>query len=254
MTRRARSQIPASGDWRAARSDAFATVRLIESLTSSASGSASNVLRWLRATRAPVAARDCHLAGTPAEHPVIDEVVAELAELGVRRPLRFVWSIDGSGVEEDVPDVIHLHRTMLVAERAPAPVIAASERYAALTLRATIRHEIGHALLFARPRDARRPAFRRLFGDVRTTYRVGTVVQEVGRRVTRHGGLANPRYQHVVSLYAASHPHEQFAEAVRVALGAGANRDAIRAWGATHGVGERAITQIEYAADWLQGY
>jgi hypothetical protein len=212
------------------------------------------VLRWLRATRAPVAARDRHLAGTPAEHPIIDEVIAELAALGVRQHLRFVWSIDGSGVEEDVPDVIHLHRTMLVAERAPAAVISEAERYAALTLRATIRHEVGHALLFARPRDARRPAFRRLFGDVRAKYRVGTVLQEVGRRIERHGGLANPRYQNVVSLYAASHPHEQFAEAVRVALGAHGQRDAIHAWAAEHGAGPHAIEQIEYAANWLASY
>jgi hypothetical protein len=201
-----------------------------------------------------VAARERHLAGTPAEHPTIDEVVAELAALGVRTRLRFVWSIDGSGVEEDVPDVIHLHRTMLVAERAPAAVVAESERYAALTLRATIRHEVGHALLFARPRDARRPAFRRLFGDVRSKYRVGTVVQEVGRRIARHGGLANPRYQHVVSLYAATHPHEQFAEAVRVALGAKGKREAIQAWGTEHGAGAHAIEQIEYAAAWLASY
>jgi hypothetical protein len=212
------------------------------------------VLRWLRATRAPVAARERHLAGTPAEHAIIDEVVADLRELGVRAKLRFVWSIDGSGVEEDVPDVIHLHRTMLVAERAPSRVIAEAERYAALTLASTIRHEVGHALLFARPHDARRPAFRRLFGDVRTKYRVGTVIQEVGKRVTRNGGLANPRYQHVVSLYAASHPHEQFAEAVRVALGAKGDRDAIHAWGTEHGAGARAIEQIEFAADWLATY
>jgi hypothetical protein len=185
---------------------------------------------------------------------MIDEVVAELAEIGVRPRLRFVWSIDGSGVEEDVPDVIHLHRTMLVAERAPAEVIADSERYAALTLRATIRHEVGHALLFARPRDARRSAFRRLFGDVRAKYRVGTVIEEVGRRIERHGGLANPRYQHVVSLYAATHPHEQFAEAVRVALGAKGQRDAIHAWAAQHGAGAHAIAQIEYAAAWLASY
>jgi len=211
-------------------------------------------MRWLRATRAPVAARERHLAGTTAEHPIIDEVLEDLAALGVRTRLRFVWSIDGSGVEEDVPDLIHLHRTMLVAERAPTVVVAESERYAALTLRATIRHEVGHALLFARPRDARRPAFRRLFGDVRAKYRVGTVLQEVGRRIARHGGLANPRYQHVASLYAASHPHEQFAEAVRVALGAKGEHDAIRAWAAEHGAGVRAIEQIDYAAAWLSSY
>lgn len=212
------------------------------------------MLRWLRRSRGPVAARERHLAGTPVDHPIVDEVVAELAALGVRSRLRFLWSIDGSGVEEDVPEVIHLHRTMLLAERAPADVVTASERYAALTLRATIRHEVGHALLFARPRDARRPAFRRLFGDVRVQYRVGTVLHEVGHRIARHGGLANPKYQQVVSLYAASHPHEQFAEAVRVALGARTERDAIHAWAARHRAGEHAIAQIEYAADWLQSY
>jgi hypothetical protein len=219
-----------------------------------ATSNESRVLHWLRATRAPVAARERHLAGTVAEHPIIDDAVAELAAIGVRTKLRFVWSIDGSGVEEDVPDVIHLHRTMLVAERAPARVIADAERYAALTLGSTIRHEVGHALLFARPRDARRPAFRRLFGDVRIKYRVGTVIEEVGRRVARHGGLANPRYQHVVSLYAATHPHEQFAEAVRVALGARGEREAIHAWAERYRVGVRAIEQIEYAAEWLASY
>lgn len=216
--------------------------------------SANTVLRWLRASRAPVAVREHHLAGAPAEHPIIDEVLGELLALGVRAKLRIVWSIDGSGVEEDVPEVIHLHRTMLVAERAPAEVVAESERYAALTLRATIRHEVGHALLFARPRDARRPAFRRLFGDVSAKYRVGTVIQEVGRRIARHGGLANPRYQNVVSLYAASHPHEQFAEAVRVALGAKGEREGIRAWADRHGAGPHAVQQIQYAADWLHSY
>ena len=252
MTRRGLSRTAAPSSASAIRGVCYG--RSIESLAASASASATSVLRWLRATRAPVAARERHLAGTIAEHPVIDEVGAELAALGVRTRLRFVWSIDGSGVEEDVPEVIHLHRTMLVAERAPARVVEESERYAALTLRATIRHEIGHALLFARPRDARRPAFRRLFGDVRTAYRVGTVVQEVGRRVVRHGGLANPRYRHVVSLYAAAHPHEQFAEAVRVALGAGGDRGAIATWGTRHGAGPRAIAQVEYAADWLASY
>ena len=113
------------------------------------------LLRWLRATRGPVPARDRHLAGTPAEHPVIDEVLAELAALGVRPDVAFVWSIEGSGVEEEVPGVIHLHRTMLIAERIPKHVIELSERYSALTFRATIRHELGHALLFARPLAAR---------------------------------------------------------------------------------------------------
>ena len=185
---------------------------------------------------------------------MIDAVLAELATFGVRPPVRFVWSIEGSGVEEDVPHVIHIHRTMLLAERIPRAVVEMSERYSALTLRATIRHELGHALLFAAPRISRTPAFRRLFGDVRATYRVGTVADEVGRRIRRHGGLDNPRYRHVVSLYAASHPHEQFAEAVRVAIATGGEPAMIARWAARHDAGDHAIAQIEFAAGWLGSY
>ncbi len=157
-------------------------------------------------------------------------------------------------MEEETRDVIHIHRTMLMAERAPSAVVAISERYAALTLRATIRHELGHALLFCRPRASRTPAFRRLFGDVRTKYRVGTVVDEITKRIRRHGGLANPRYRRVVSLYAASHPHEQFAEAFRVALATGGDADAIAAWAERHDAGPHVVAQIAYAAGWLASY
>ena len=181
-------------------------------------------------------------------------MLGELAPFGVRHAIRFVWSVEGSGVEEEVPDVIHIHRRMLIAERAPPAVVALSERYAALTLRATIRHELGHALLFCRPRASRTPAFRRLFGDVRQAYRVGTVADEISRRIRCHGGLANPRYQRVVSLYAASHPHEQFAEAVRVALATGGDPAAITGWAAHHAAGPHAVAQITYAATWLASY
>ncbi len=212
------------------------------------------LLRWLRVTRGPVPARERHLAGKPASHPAIDAVLGEVASFGVQPEVRFVWSIEGSGVEEDVPHVIHLHRTMLAAERVPRALVELSERYSALTLRATIRHELGHSLLFARPRTARTPAFRRLFGDVRRAYRVGTVVDEVGRRIRRHGGLANPRYRRVVSLYAASHPHEQFAEAVRIALATRGDRGAIDRWANRHGAGAHAVAQIRFCADWLGAY
>ncbi|MBL0219078.1 MAG: putative zinc-binding metallopeptidase [Myxococcales bacterium] len=185
---------------------------------------------------------------------MIDEVLAELATFGVRPQVQFVWSIEGSGVEEEVPQVIHLHRTMLVADRIPRQIVELSERYSALTFRATIRHELGHALLFAAPRVARTPAFRRLFGDVRTKYRVGTVVDEVGRRIRRHGGLTNPRYRRVVSLYAATHPHEQFAEAVRIALATLGDRAEIEQWATRHAAGKHAVAQIEFAASWLASY
>jgi len=212
------------------------------------------LLRWLRITRGPVPARERHLAGAPARHPVIDEVLAELASFGVSPEVRFVWSVEGSGVEEDAPRVIHLHRTMLRADRIPRAIVELSERYSALTFRATIRHELGHSLLFAQPRFARTPQFRRLFGDVRRAYRVGTVVDEVGKRIRRHGGLANPRYRRVVSLYAATHPHEQFAEAVRIALATRGDRAQIARWADRHGAGTHAVAQIELAADWLGSY
>jgi hypothetical protein len=201
-----------------------------------------------------VAKHERHLAGTPAQHPLIDEVLGELAVFGVRPAIRFVWSVEGSGVEEEVPDVIHLHRRMLIAERAPRGLVSLSERYAALTLRATIRHELGHALLFCRPRVARTLAFRRMFGDVRRKYRVGTVIDELTKRIRSHGGLANPRYRRVVSLYAASHPHEQFAEAVRVALQTAGDAERITAWAEAHGAGPHAVAQITYAAEWLTAY
>ncbi|MBL9016201.1 MAG: putative zinc-binding metallopeptidase, partial [Myxococcales bacterium] len=181
-------------------------------------------------------------------------VMDEARALGVEPAVRCVWSVEGSGVEEDVPGVIHLHRRMLLADRAPRSIVELAERYCALTLRATVRHELGHALLFARPRAARTPAFRRLYGDVRRAYRVGTVVDEVGRRIRRHGGLGNPRYRRVVSLYAAAHPHEQFAEAVRIALALRGDPAEIARWAARHDAGPHAVAQIEHAAAFLADY
>ena len=212
------------------------------------------LLRWLAVTRGPVAARERHLAGATATPPAIDAVMDEARTFGLHPEVRCVWSIEGSGVEEDVPGVIHLHRQMLLAERAPRTIVELAERYCALTLRATVRHELGHALLVARPRAARTPAFRRHYGDVRRAYRVGTVVDEVGRRIRRHGGLANPRYRKVVSLYAAAHPHEQFAEAVRIALALRGEREKIARWAERHDAGRHAVAQIEHAADFLGNY
>lgn len=211
-------------------------------------------IAWIEKTRQPVAAEDHRHAGKPARHGAIDEGLDELASFGVRVPLQFVWSIDGSGVEEDAPWVVHLHRGMLAGDRAPAAALAQSERLAAIDLRAAVRHEIGHALLFARPAAGRGREFRARFGDVARRYRVGGALAEVTRRLERHGGLANPRYRDVVSLYAAAHPHEQFAEAVRVALATRGDLAAIEAWAARHGAGPRAVAQIVYAAQWLRDY
>ena len=179
---------------------------------------------------------------------------AELAAFGVHTDLRFVWSVDGSGVEDDAPRVVHLHRGVLAGTRAPARVRELAERVVALDMISVIRHEVGHALLFLDPRAAATPGFRALFGDVTKRYRVSGSLGEVSKRFRHHRGLANPRYRRVVSLYAASHPHEAFAEAVRVALATGGDAGRIAGWTAAHGVDPVVGAQIRYAADWLAGY
>ena len=80
------------------------------------------------------------------------------------------------------------------------------------------------------------------------------MVDEVTRRIRRHGGLANPRYRRLVSLYAAAHPHEQFAEAVRIALATAGDARAITAWAEQYDAGPHAVEQITYAAIWLASY
>lgn len=212
------------------------------------------LLRWLRRTRAPVAAAEARFAGAPASHPAIDTVVAELRGFGVVARLDFVWSADGSGVEDDAPRTIHLHRGVLVGARAPAAVRALAERVVGIDLLNVVRHEVGHALLFLDRRATATREFRRWFGNVDKAYRVGSPVDEVTRRLERHAGLANRRYRRVVSLYAAAHPHEAFAEAVRVALATGGDDARIAAWVGRHGVDAVVAGQIRYAADWLAGY
>jgi hypothetical protein len=212
------------------------------------------MVRWLRRTRAPVSAAEARLAGEPARHPAIDGVLAELRAFGVEARLDFVWSADGSGVEDDAPRTIHLHRGVLAGARAPATVRALAERVVGIDLTNVTRHEVGHALLFLDPRAAATREFKRRFGDVGVSYRVGSPVDEVTRRLVRHRGLANPRYRRVVSIYAAAHPHERFAEAVRVALATGGATDRIAAWVAGNGAGAAVAGQIEYAAAWLGGY
>jgi hypothetical protein len=192
--------------------------------------------------------------GEPARHAGIEQALAELRGFGVPTRLRPVWSADGSGVLEEDPRTIHIHRGKLLADRAPAAVLAASDRTAAIDMASVVRHEIGHALLFLDPRAAGTARFQRLFGDVRRRYAVGTAADEVERRLRRHRGLANPRYRRVVSLYAATHPHERFAEAVRIALLTGGDDAAIDAWVTRHGLAEIVGEQIRFAAAWLRGY
>jgi hypothetical protein len=192
--------------------------------------------------------------GRAVKHPGVARARAELRSFGVTTALAFVWSSTGSGVEEEAPRTIHIHRALLASDRAPRAVIALSERTAALDIADVARHEIGHALLFLDGRATRTRAFRGLFGDVRARYRVGTAADEVERRLARHGGLANPRYRKVVSLYAATHPHERFAEAVKVALATRGDPSRARAWVARHGLEPIVTAQIAYAADWLRAY
>jgi hypothetical protein len=212
------------------------------------------LLRWLRKTRAPPSPEERLDVGEPARHPALDRVRADLRRLGVTTSLRFVWSADGSGVEEDDPHVVHLHRPLARAARAPATALRAAERALALDVASVARHEIGHALLFLRPRVSRTAPFQRLFGDVSVAYRVGNPVDEVLRRLRRHGGLANPRYRRVVSLYAATHPHERFAEAVRVALGLRGDAHALRSWTERHAAAPVVTEQLLFAACWLRDY
>jgi hypothetical protein len=212
------------------------------------------LVHWLRLTRAPILPADRAWVGRPAVHPAIARARADLRRFGIPTRLAFVWSGDGSGVVEDEPRTIHIHRRMIAADRAPAAVLAASERTAALDLLSVVRHELGHALFFLEPRAGATGEFRRLFGDVRRRYRVGMAADEVERRLRRHGGLANPRYRRAISLYAVTHPHEAFAEAVRIALAVGGEAAGIDAWVARHDLAPRVGEQIRYAAGWLRGY
>jgi hypothetical protein len=142
---------------------------------------------------------------------------------------------------------------MVVADRAPADVLRAADRTAALDMMAILRHEVGHALLFLDRRGASEAGFRALFGDISVRYRVGTAPDEVERRL-RRGGFANPRYRRVISLYAATHPHERFAEAVRLALATRGDPARVDRW--VHGYSLDPVVgeQIRWAADWLRRY
>ena len=211
------------------------------------------VIAWLRKTRGRVVGPERADVGKPAVHPEVTKVEEDLRWLGIKQRFQFVWSDDGSGVEEDAPRVIHLMRSLTRAAEAPESVHAAADRVVALDLGGVVRHEVGHALLFLRPSGARTPSFRRLFGDVSVTYRVGTAVDEVLRRMKR-GGLSNPRYRNVVSLYAASHPHERFAEAVRVALAYRCHEEELAAWTRHHDVAPEVLDQLIWAARWLKSY
>jgi hypothetical protein len=212
------------------------------------------LIQWLRLTRAPVAARDLHMIGTQVRHRVLERVLHELRSFGVPTRLRFVWSADGSGVADDRPRVVLLHRNLVLANHAPASVRLRAQRLMSFGVEDVSRHEIGHALLMLAPKVGASRSFLAHFGDVRRAYRIGEPVNEVVRRLERHGGLANPRYRRVVSLYAAAHPHERFAEAVRIALATGGDSDRITEWLARHDVDRVVGEQIRYAADWLAGY
>jgi len=209
---------------------------------------------WFRHTRGALTTRERADVGKPARHPEVRRALAELRRLGVRERLEVVWSDDGSGVEEDRPRTVFLLRSLTRADRAPAALRTTTGRIISLGVGGVVRHEIGHSLLFLRPRDARRRDFVALFGDVSIAYRVGDPVDEVLRRIRRHRGLANPRYRREVSLYAACHPHERFAEAFRVVLALGAGDAALARWAAEHGTAPIVLAQLRWIAAWLRAY
>jgi hypothetical protein len=210
--------------------------------------------QWFRHTRGPLTAAEQRDVGKPIRHPEVSRSLAALRRLGVRAPLEFRWSDDGSGVEEDRPHIVFLIRSLPRADRAPAALRDPTGRIMSLGVAGVVRHEIGHSLLFLRPRDARRADFIRLFGDVSSIYRVGDPVTEVLRRLHRNRGLANPRYRREVSLYAATHPHERFAEAFRIALALHCNDAKLTAWANHHQTHPIVLAQLHYAASWLRSY
>jgi hypothetical protein len=212
------------------------------------------LIGWFRRTRAVPTAEEAADVGRPVPRGVLGVVEEELRAVGLRQRFRFIWSDDGSGVAEDDPHVIHIHRTLTRAAAAPARVQESAKRVLSLDIPSVARHEIGHALLFQRPADARTPEFLRLFGDVERAYRVGDPVEEVLRRMRRHGGLANPRYRRVVSLYAATHPHERFAEAVRVALAHRGSESSLLSWAASHQTAPIVTAQLLWTSHWLRSY
>lgn len=211
------------------------------------------VVSWLRRSRAAPRRAELADVGQPVDHPEVRKVVEDLAWLGIKNRFQFVWAEDGSGVEEETPRVIHVLRTLVAADQAPPAVHAAAERVVALDIGGVVRHELGHSLLFQRPLVARSPGFRRLFGDVGVTYRVGNPVDEVLRRMAR-GGLRNPRYRRVVSLYAATHPHEKFAEAIRVALAYRGDERELTAWSRHHDTDQVVLDQLLFAGSFLRAW
>ncbi len=214
----------------------------------------SQLVEWFQHTRGIPCGAELGDIGKLAEHAHLRRLRKDLRALGIRKRFYFVWTAEVSGVEEGAPSVVLLMRTLARADDAPAAVHAAAERVLGLGLDGVARHEIGHALLFQRPRVAREPEFRRLFGDVDAAYRVGDPVQEVVHRMTCRGGLANPRYRRVVSLYAATHPAERFAEAVRIALSCRADDEALCEWAGRHRTAPIVVEQLLWAGRWLRSY
>ncbi|HWM87458.1 MAG TPA: putative zinc-binding metallopeptidase [Kofleriaceae bacterium] len=217
-------------------------------------GDESALVEWFRCTRGIPRGEELADVGTPARHVHLSRLERDLRRLGIRKRFHFVWTAQSSGVEEGQPSVVLLMRTLVRADEAPPEVHAAAERVLGLGVDGVARHEIGHALLFQRPQVAREPEFRRLFGDVDAAYRVGDPVDEVVRRMTCYGGLKNPRYRRVVSLYAATHPHERFAEAVRIALTLHADEEELRSWAGRHRTSSVVVEQLLWAGRWLRSY
>jgi hypothetical protein len=216
-----------------------------------------NLIAWLRRSRhvATLArgrawSEPAHLA--PCRHPAIAQVQHELRAAGIRARFEFLWAHDGSGVETFEPEVIHIDRSLRRMARTPPAVRALAERVIGLGIADVARHEVGHALQFARPWVTRSARFRRLFGDVRIAYRVGDPVEECARRLRRNRALTNPRYGRLVSVYAATHPFECFAEVFRVGLHHRFDLDRLRDWCARNGKRAVVMAQFEFITAWVR--
>ncbi|MEK6606084.1 MAG: putative zinc-binding metallopeptidase [Myxococcota bacterium] len=217
---------------------------------------AEELIGWLRQSRhVPTLAahrawdEPAHLS--PARHPALTQVMRELRAVGIRERFTFLWAHDGSGVETWEPDVIHIDRSLRRTTRAPSAVRALADGVMGLTIADVARHEIGHALQFARPWVTRGARFRRLFGDTRKAYRVGNPVDEIARRLRQNDALRNPRYRRMVSVYAATHPYEKFAETFRVALEHRCDAGRLRDWCARNRKHALVTEQLAFVCAWI---
>jgi hypothetical protein len=107
-----------------------------------------------------------------------------------------------SGVDPDAPKVIEIDRRYVTAKRH-------RDEISWNLLTGLILHELGHSFLYHHWSWTTTGRFRRAFGEVRKAYRVDEHWVDFERRRI---ATTLPDY---VSVYAATHPQEDFAETFR---------------------------------------